>query len=113
MSTKSAPVLPVTDAAGVIAFYRERIGFSDAFEQAPYAGVIRDAGALHLDGVANAGAGEATCRIESPDVEELYSGLEPVGVVDPAEPIHTSPWGSRQFSVLACCGNRVTFGKSA
>ncbi len=54
-----------------------------------------------------------TCRIETNGIDELYAELEPKGVVDPAEPIHDMPWGSRQFSILDCSGNRVTFVHSA
>jgi len=107
------PVIPVTDAAEAIAFYRDRLGFSLAFEQGPYAGVSRDGVELHLDGVENRGAGMVTCRVETENVETLYSELEPTGVVDPAEPLRTTPWGSRQFSVLDCCGNRITFVEGA
>jgi uncharacterized glyoxalase superfamily protein PhnB len=68
---------------------------------------------LHLDGVANAGAGMVTCRIEANGVDDLYAGLEPKGVIDPEEPIRTMPWGSRQFSVRDRCGNRLTFVQSS
>jgi uncharacterized glyoxalase superfamily protein PhnB len=39
----------------------------------------------------------------------FFAELEPKGVIDPEEPIRTTPWGTRQFSVLDCCGNRITF----
>jgi hypothetical protein len=46
-------------------------------------------------------------------VEALYTEFDAKRVVDPAEPLHTMPWGARQFSVLDCCGNRVTFVEGA
>jgi hypothetical protein len=110
----TVPVLPVTDFGEAAAFYRDRLGFSIAFEAGPdYGGVARDDALLHLDGVVNAGAGTATCRIEVTGVDELFAELDPRGVIDPEEPIRTTPWGSRQFSVKDCCGNRVTFVRSA
>jgi hypothetical protein len=42
-------------------------------------------------------------------VDRLFAILEPRGVIDPDEPLNTKPWGARQFSVLDCCGNRITF----
>jgi uncharacterized glyoxalase superfamily protein PhnB len=107
------PVIPVTDVAEAIAFYRDRLGFTVEFEQGPYAGVVRDDARLHLDGVVNAGAGTVTCRVETSGVDDLFAEMDGKGVVDPKEPIHTMPWGARQFSVLDCCGNRITFVHSA
>ena len=36
-----------------------------------------------------------------------------IGVTRDEAPIRTTPWGSRQFSVRDCCGNRLTFVRSA
>ena len=111
--TASCPVIPVTDITEAVAFYRDRLGFTVAFLQGDYAGVLRDDAPLHLDGIVNAAAGKVTSRIHTEGVDELYATLEPLGVIDPAEPISTTPWGARQFSVLDCCGNRITFVKYA
>ena len=83
-----------------------------AFEAGAYVGVTRD-DVMRIAGVVNGAAGGVTCRIEIRGVDELYAELEPKGVVDPAEPIHDMPWVSRQFSILDCCGIRVTFVHSA
>jgi catechol 2,3-dioxygenase-like lactoylglutathione lyase family enzyme len=110
--TQAVPVIPVTSFAEASAFYEERLGFGLAFEAGPdYGGVIRAGVLLHLDGDVNEGAGKVTCRIETPDVDELFAELKPTGVIDPAEPIRDTPFGTRQFSVLDCCGNRITFVK--
>jgi catechol 2,3-dioxygenase-like lactoylglutathione lyase family enzyme len=110
--TGATPVLPVKDPTAAVAFYTGTLGFTLAFEQGPYAGVVRDGVLLHLDGDVNQGAGLVTCRIETEGVDELHGELEPAGVVDPAEPIRTTPWGHRQFSVLDGDGNRITFVRS-
>lgn len=111
--TSTVPVMPVTDIADAIDFYRDRLGFTVAFQAGDYVGVVRDRAMVHIDGVINAGAGTVTCRIETEGVDELFAELDAQHVVDPAEPIHDMPWGSRQFSVLDCCGNRLTFVRSA
>jgi catechol 2,3-dioxygenase-like lactoylglutathione lyase family enzyme len=109
----TVPVLPVSDIAEARGFYSDKLGFTVAFEAGDYIGVSRDEALLHLDGVVNDGAGMVTCRIEADGVDDLYAELEPAGVIDPAEPIRTTPWGSRQFSVLDCSGNRLTFVRSS
>jgi catechol 2,3-dioxygenase-like lactoylglutathione lyase family enzyme len=109
----TVPVLPVSDIADASTFYSDRLGFTVDFEAGDDIGVARDEALLHLDGVVNAGAGMVTCRIEADGVDDLYAELEPAGVIDPEEPIRTTPWGSRQFSVRDCCGNRLTFVRSA
>ena len=38
----TVPVIPVTDIAEAMAFYRDRLGFSVVFQEAEYAGVTRD-----------------------------------------------------------------------
>ena len=105
----AVPVVPVDDPAKAVAFYTERLGFELTFEQGPYAGVSLGDVELHLDGVVNEAAGKVTARVHVSGVDALYAALEPNGVVDPAEPLDTKPWGARQFSVLDCCGNRITF----
>jgi uncharacterized glyoxalase superfamily protein PhnB len=109
----TVPVVPVIDVGPAIAFYRDALGFTLAFEQGAYAGVERGGAHVHLDGVANAAAGQVTVRIAVEGVDALYAEIEPKGVVDPAEPLNTKPWGARQFSVLDCCGNRITFVEGA
>jgi uncharacterized glyoxalase superfamily protein PhnB len=109
----TVPVVPVTDVGEAIAFYRDTLGFTLAFEQGAYAGVDRGAAHVHLDGVVNAAAGQVTVRVTVEGVDALYAEIEPKGVVDPAEPLNTKPWGARQFSVLDCCGNRLTFVEGA
>ncbi len=111
--TGTVPVLPVTDIEPAIAFYRDALAFTLAFQQGDYAGVERGAAHVHLDGVANAAAGQVTVRVSVVGVDALYAEIEPKGVVDPAEPLNTKPWGARQFSVLDCCGNRITFVEGA
>jgi uncharacterized glyoxalase superfamily protein PhnB len=109
----TVPVLPVTDVQEALAFYRDALGFECAFEQGQYAGVVRGDAQVHLDGVVNSGAGQMTVRVTVAGVDALYAEIEPKGVVDPAEPLNTKPWGARQFSVLDCCGNRITFVEGA
>jgi uncharacterized glyoxalase superfamily protein PhnB len=105
----AVPVVPVRDIGEAVTFYTQRLGAELAFEQGPYAGVRFGAVELHLDGVVNEGAGKVTARVHVEGVDALFDTLEANGVIDPAEPLNTKPWGARQFSALDGCGNRITF----
>lgn len=112
----ATPVIPVDDLATAIAFYRNTLGFNATFEQGAYGGVQRDAVELHLDAASDSSrklAGTTTVRVNVDGIDALYTAVEPSGAVDPAEPLETKPWGTRQFSVRDNCGNRVTFVQNA
>jgi catechol 2,3-dioxygenase-like lactoylglutathione lyase family enzyme len=108
----TVPVLPVADIAKSVAFYRDHLGFSQAFEVGPYAGIQRDAVELHLDGT-SAHRHSVVCRINVRGVDGLYAEIEPHGVVAPDEPLETKSHGLRQFTVVDLCGNRITFAEPA
>lgn len=110
---KSAvPVLPVDDVAKAVDFYTNRLGFTKAFEFGPYAGVQRGGVMIHLDGVeAAVFPGPTCCRVDVEGVDALCAEMEAQGVMHPDEPLETKPFGTRQFSVLDCCGNRITFAQ--
>lgn len=110
---RTVPVLRVAAIPEAVAFYGERLGFTKAFEAGDYVGVTRGDVMLHLDGYTTSAIGSITCRVELTGVDAIFAELEPQGVVDPAEPLHTMPWGAKQFSVLDCCGNRITFVEQA
>jgi len=112
--TAVVPVVPVTNAAEAIAFYRDKLGFELAFEAGPdYACISRLGVEIHLDGVVNAAAGEVSVRITTHGIDALHAELEPQGVIHPEEPLETKPWGLRQFSVVDLDGNRITFTQPA
>lgn len=110
----SVPVLSVADVGKSVAFYRDRLGFTPAFEFGPYAGVQRGALEIHLDGGSHDFSARPTCcRFHIRGVDGLYAELEPKGVVKPDEQLATAPHGMRQFSVLDPDGNRITFAEPA
>jgi uncharacterized glyoxalase superfamily protein PhnB len=106
------PVLPVHDVPKAVAFYRERLGFAPRFEYGPYAGIARGPIEIHLDGSAPP-AGPVSARFAVTGIEGLYAELQKQGVIDPAEPLETKPWGLRQFSAFDSDGNRLTFAEPA
>jgi catechol 2,3-dioxygenase-like lactoylglutathione lyase family enzyme len=112
MFESAVPVLPVEDVAKAVDFYTRRLGFSKAFEFGPYAGVRRGAVTIHLDAAENGVfPGPTACRVDVRGVDALCAEMEAKGVLHPDEPLETKPFGMRQFSVLDCCGNRITFAE--
>jgi catechol 2,3-dioxygenase-like lactoylglutathione lyase family enzyme len=110
----AVPVLPVEDVDKAVDFYTTRLGFEKAFAYGAYAGVQRGAVMIHLDaGERAAFPGPTCCRVDVQGVDALSAEMEAQGVVDPDEPLETKPFGMRQFSVLDCCGNRITFAEPA
>ena len=108
----TVPVLPVGEIAEALAFYRDRLGFSLAFEVDRYAGIQRDAVEIHLNGT-NPALQPVVCRINVRGVDQLYAEIEPQGIVAPDEPLETRSHGLRQFTVVDHCGNRITFAEPA
>jgi catechol 2,3-dioxygenase-like lactoylglutathione lyase family enzyme len=107
--TGVVPVLPVGDIAEAVAFYRDRLGFTVAFEVGKYVGMTRAGVMVHVDGESGRGVGQVTVRIDTDDVDGLFAELNAQSVIDPDEPLRDTPFGTRQFSALDCAGNRVTF----
>jgi catechol 2,3-dioxygenase-like lactoylglutathione lyase family enzyme len=108
----AVPVLPVDDVAKAVDFYTSRLGFSKAFAFGPYAGVRRGSAMIHLDaGETGTFPGPTCCRIDVRGVDALCTEMEGQGVLHPDEPLETKPFGMRQFSVLDCCGSRITFAE--
>lgn len=110
--TAAVPVLPVHDADKAVDFYVTRLGFAKAFAFGPYAGVHRGPVMIHLDAAETAAyPGPTCCRVDVRGVDALCAEMQAQGVVHPDEPLETKPFGMRQFSVLDCCGNRITFAE--
>lgn len=103
-------VLPVRDVPKSIAFYADRLGFRRLFEYGPYGGVGRGPIELHLNGSAPP-AGPADVRFAVSGVDELYAEMRKQDVIDAAEPLETTPFGMRQFSVRDLDHNRLTFAQ--
>jgi hypothetical protein len=103
------PVLPIQDLEKSLSFYRERLGFSVAFQFGPYAGVEREGIEIHLS---VEDAQPVTCRVSVRGVDGLFEEFSAQQVIHPEEPLATQPWGMRQFSVLDPSGNRITFAEA-
>ena len=107
MSTRVIPVLPTTDAAAAIEWYR-RYGFDVAFEHRfephlpAYVGLKRDDAEVHLS--------EHVGDIVTPGLVYVWvDAIEPLAALSTAT-IDEMPW-ARDFEVADLDGNRLRFAE--
>ena len=127
---QTIPALPVRDAAGAVAFYRDRLGFETLHHDGGFAVLGRDDAVVHIweasdetwrdretlerpvrSGAESFIAGTASCRIVASDVDELFAELAAQDVLHPVSaggPDDTD-FGSREFAALDLDGNLLTF----
>ena len=105
---KSAvPVLPARDVKAAVAFYRDKLGFTQYFDMGNYAGIGRGGAEFHLYETQDK---PVIARINVEGIDALHAGV-PKDVMLADEPLETKPWGLRQFGVADPTGNRITFAQ--
>lgn len=122
MSSPSRPIidcdqqhalLPVTDIAAALAFYRDRLGFTVNFtwgEPVSFAGVAIGRMQVFLQQRARVREGSAVTFMVG-DVDALLAFHEATGVTI-AEPIGDRDYGIRDYCVRDPDGNFLTFGQN-
>jgi catechol 2,3-dioxygenase-like lactoylglutathione lyase family enzyme len=121
------PALPVRDLMKSIAFYRDKLGFTDAYHEDGFARLTRDGVEINLwvsgddswrtrgseepiiSGAESFIAGTASCRIGVQGVDELYAVVKPLGVLHPCGEIVDQHFGTREFAVSDPDNNLITF----
>jgi catechol 2,3-dioxygenase-like lactoylglutathione lyase family enzyme len=127
---QTIPALPVRDAGGAVAFYRDRLGFEVPHHDGGFAVIRRDEAVLHLweagdeswqerdsierpvrSGAESFIAGTASCRISVSGVDELYEELRRADVLHPVskDAVEDTDFGTREFATLDQDGNLITF----
>ena len=127
---QTIPALPVRDAEGAVAFYRDRLGFDVVHHDGGFAVLARDDAVLHLweagdeswsergtleqpvrSGAESFIAGTASCRIVVEGVDELFEEMRASDVLHPVskEDVDETDFGTREFATLDADGNLVTF----
>ncbi|MCI0537996.1 MAG: VOC family protein [Verrucomicrobiales bacterium] len=127
MMLHAIPGLPVSDMERSAAFYRDKLGFTVAFQKPGFTKLRRDAVEIHLwvandeswrtrggsepvvSGAESFIAGTSGCRIGVAGVDELYRVIQPLGILHPRGQIEDMPWGTREFGVLDPDHNLITF----
>jgi catechol 2,3-dioxygenase-like lactoylglutathione lyase family enzyme len=109
--TAAVPVLASLDIERSVQFYTTRLGFTKVHAAAGVYGIVsRDGVEIHLWACSDRHIAENTgCRVHVAGIDALYRELAPQCVVHPNAPLRARPWGAREFAVLDCDGNLVTF----
>ena len=93
-----------------VEFYEQNLGFSKRFEMDDYAAVGRGSVEIHLWQCDDKYIAENTaCRINVEGIDVLYQEYEVKGIVHPHGKLVTTPWGTKEFTVLDLDGNGITF----
>jgi uncharacterized glyoxalase superfamily protein PhnB len=110
--TSAIPVLPASDIEASVAFYRDKLGFSLAFQYPEYAGVEFGPVQIHFCHCDDPEIAKATsCRVNVIEVDALYEEAKKQGVVHPNRPLENKPWGFREFTVIDVCSNAIVFAE--
>ncbi len=109
----AAPVLASLDIERTVSFYCSRLGFTRVYADPGVWGIVsRDDVSIHFWACSERHIAESTsCRVYVAGVDELYSELQPQGVLHPNAPLQNKPWGAREFGVLDEDGNLITFAE--
>lgn len=103
------PKLPSLDIERSVKFY-EALGFTRVAVLPTVAMVSRDDVDIHFWLTNNPEIPHTTgCRVNVPEVDELYRAYLPLDIVHPDDPLGDKPWGLREFSILDLDGNILTF----
>jgi catechol 2,3-dioxygenase-like lactoylglutathione lyase family enzyme len=106
------PIVGTRDLERALAFYTRQLGFELAFRDptAPdnYAGVRRDDVELHMQWQDEKEMSTIRLRLLVDDPDQLACEYDQRGVrID--NPLKSTPWGTREFSLYDPDGNAITF----
>lgn len=109
----TVPVLASLDILRTIDFYVSKLGFEKVYAEPKQYGIAtRDDISLHFWSCDDPKLPENTsCRVRVEGIEELHAELSPHGIVHPNAPLEDKPWGAREFAIVDCDGNLVTFSE--
>lgn len=111
-----APVLPVDDLEEAVAFYRDRLGFDEAFTwgEPPYYAIVRRGPSVSVHLSEREDMSEAiqprTVYVFVADVDAVHRELATRGVEMFAPPSDTG-YGMREFEVRDSSGHFLVFGQ--
>jgi catechol 2,3-dioxygenase-like lactoylglutathione lyase family enzyme len=113
MLTHIHPKLPMRDKAATRDFYIRQLGFRECgtTDYEGYLMLAKDGIELHfkdLDPKEN--YGQVYIRVDAIDAWYQWL-LDHQVVLHPNAPLHTKPWGQREFSLLDPDHNLLTFGQ--
>jgi catechol 2,3-dioxygenase-like lactoylglutathione lyase family enzyme len=111
------PVIPARDVAAGLAFYVEKLGFTELWRNGEPAdgGAVRRGGVtIHLFACDDPKIAQWTAfRIETHEIDALYEQCERAGIVHPNGRLEDKPWGNREFTALDLDGVGLVFWEPA
>lgn len=115
MLTNINPKLPMRDKSVTRDYYINQLGFQEIGDYEGYLMVKKDEIEIHffefkaLDPKENYGQ----VYIRTNDIDALYQSLlDNKTKIHPNGPLHTKPWGQKEFALLDPDSNLLTFGQS-
>jgi uncharacterized glyoxalase superfamily protein PhnB len=109
-----APLLPANNVAEAMAWYREVLGFGDAwlYENNDYAIVKRNGVEIHLFPMKiDPKKSDFMVYIRVSEIEKLYEEYKAKNLIHPNAPLQVKPWGQKEFAVVDLNGALLTFGE--
>lgn len=105
------PVLPSLNIERSLEFYSSKLGCSEVQNYSNEYGVVaRDGIAIHFWSCNDPEIPKsASCRVKVQGVDELYDELRVHGIVHEKGALADKPWGVKEFAVVDCDGNLLTF----
>lgn len=110
-----APLLPANNVSEAMAWYRDVLGFGDAWlhESNDYATVQRDGAEIHLFQMKiDPKKSDFMVYIRVSDIETLYEEYKAKKLIHPNAPLQAKPWGQKEFAIGDLNGALLTFGES-
>lgn len=110
-----APLLPANNVAEAMAWYRDVLGFGDAWlhEDGNYATVHRDSAEIHLFQMKiDPKKSDFMVYIRVSEIEALYEEYKAKKLIHPNAPLQVKPWRQKEFAVSDLNGALLTFGEN-
>ena len=105
------PVLPSSDIARDVAWYKEKVGFEVRFSDTVYAGLYRDGIYIHLQWHADKESdpllGGSVVRIDVKNIKSLFDELVERGVVKSDALKTNTPWSTNEFGFFDLNKNAI------
>lgn len=109
---RTVPVLACLDVSKSLAFYQEKLGFQIERQDEAYGVAARDEIEVHLWRCDDSTEFRAvSCRIEVQGINALYDEYRGRKVTHPDGALAEQSWGYKEFSILDCDGNQLTFAE--
>ncbi len=108
---QALPELPFDDVAAAVTYYREVLSFRINYQQHDLGVMDRDAITVLLIARTGQHKGIGSCEVFVADVDALYDELRAKNATTLGPPV-SHPWGLREFKVVDCENNRITFAQT-